>query len=173
MTEETLQHDPRTKQQIKDMLYNTLYAPVQEQFRKRLEALIYRNTMLMGSAHKSFVYKGVTYTCDFTPPPRRMTRLHPQLKDEIEEYIRDVKHLNDTELPYVLGFINQVLNSSNDLCDYLRILPEPLHDSIKKLISTCPCRAQKLTEDTVHSLQERNEEIINLIKERMVLNLLI
>lgn len=173
MIEEPLQHDPRIKQQIKDMLYNTLYAPVQEQFRKRLEALIYRNTVLMGASHKSFVYKGVTYSCDSTPPPRRKTRLHPQLKDEIEEYDRDVKHLNDTELPYVLGFINQVLNSSNDLCDYLRILPESLHDSIRKLIATYPCRAQKLTEDTVHSLQERNEEVIRLIKERMVLNLLL
>lgn len=173
MREEPLQHDPRTKQQIKDMLYNTLYAPIQEQFEKRLEALIYRNTMLMGASHKSFVYKGVTYSCDSTPPPRRMNRLHPQLKDDMEEYIRDVKHLNDTELPYVLGFINQVLNSSNDLCDYLRILPESLHDSIRRLIATCPCRAQHLSPDTVQTIQERNEEVISLIKERMVMNLLL
>lgn len=173
MIEETLQHDPRTKQQIKDMLYNSLYAPVQDQFKKRLDALIYRNALLMGASHKSFVYKGVTYSCDSLPPPRRLTRLHPQLKDEMDAYIQEVKHLNDTELPYVLGFINQVLNSSNDLCDYLRILPENLHDSLRKFSASFPYGSQRLSEEAVQILQEKNKNIINLIKERMVLNLLI
>ena len=59
---ETLQHDPRTKQQIKDMLYAFLYEPVQRQFKTRLDTLINRNTLISGASHHSLPTKGV-----FTP----------------------------------------------------------------------------------------------------------
>ena len=172
MTEETLQHDPRTKQQIKDMLLDSLYKPVRKHFNERLENLINRNVVLVGASHKSFVYKGKLYTCDSTPPPRRSIRLHPTLKDEVEKYLQELNHLNTTELPYVLGFITHVLNSSNDFCDYFRLFPEALHDPLRKLVSTCTCRAKKLSEDAVKSIKENNEKAIQIIKERMVLNLL-
>ena len=173
MTEEPLQHDPRTKSQIKDLIYNQLYAPVQAQFEKRLEAIIYQNTMLNGASHKSFLYKGVVYSCDSAPLPRRHNKLHTQLRGEMDNYIKEIKHLNETEVPYVMNFINQVLNSSNDLCDYLRVFPETLHASIRDLIATCSCRSTKLTEDQVESLKTNNENSISLLKERMVMNLLL
>ena len=171
--EEQLQHAPRTKQQIKDLLYAFLYAPVQQQFKHRLDALITRNTVIQGATHKSFIYKGIVYACDSSPVPRRMNRLAIQLVPDMDEYLADLKQLNDHELPYVLGFINQVLNASNDLHDCLRLLPQSVHQPIEKLIATCPRRAKHLTEEAVQDIQSKNHQSIALIKQRMVANLLI
>jgi hypothetical protein len=170
---EQLQHDPRTKQLIKDMLYDFLYVPVSNQFQRRLDVLIVKNTLLGGHSHKSFNYKGVLYSTDNGVPPRKANRLLPQLKPSMDEYLADLKQVNEQEVPFVIGFINQVLNSSNNLSDYLRILPESVHYPLEKLIARCPCRENKLNDDTVKQLREKNKASIDMMKARMVTNLII
>ena len=170
---EHLQHDPRTKQQIKDLLYTTLYEPVQQQFKKRIAAIVTKNCSLIGSSHESFVYKGEVYSNESSKPPMKMNRLTPVMRPMMDEYLKDLKELNDKELPYVLGFINQVLNASECLADYLRVLPEGLHQSLKKLIATCPCRETSLTEEKLNALQIKNYQPISMMKQRMVLNLIL
>lgn len=170
---ETLQYDPRTKQQIKDALYEHLYRPIEKQFKYRLDQIIVKNTVLGGYSHKSFMFKNVLYNCDTDALPRKMNRLAIALQPTMLEYLKDVRQLNEKELPYVLGFINQVLNSSNDLHDYLRLLPQSVHYPVQNLIDTCPCRGKKLSDETVALLQNKNQNPINLMKQRMVTNLLI
>lgn len=170
---EALQHDPRTKQQIKDALYEFLYAPIQKQLKHCLDTLIIKNTVLCKYTHRSFVYKGMFYSCDSAPTPRIMNRLHIQLQPAMNNYLKELQELNEKELPYVVGFINQVLNSSNDLHDYLRLLPDSVHHPITSLVSTCPCRAVKLPESLVVDLKSKNQTPINMMKQRMVANLLV
>ena len=170
---EVLQHDPRTKQQIKDMLYAFLYEPVQKQFKTRLDSLIKRNTVITGASHQSFSYKGNLYSNDSAPIPRKLNRLVPQLHADMDAYLADLKQLNDREVPYVTGFINQVLNASNDPHDYLRLLPSSAHQPIRALIDSCPYRTKKLTDEQVQEMQTRNQQSIDLVKKRMVTNLLI
>lgn len=170
---EVLQHDPRTKQQIKDLLYAFLYEPVQKQFKKRLITLVQRNTAITGVSHQSFTYRGNLYTIDTSPVPRKLTRLVPQLHPDMDAYLADLKQLNDKEVPYVMGFINQVLNASNDLHDYLRLLPASVHQPIQQLIDSCPCRTKHLSDEQVREMQAKNQQSIDLVKQRMVTNLLI
>ena len=170
---EQLQHDPRTKQLIKDTLYEFLYRPIENQFKNRLEVLIVRNTLLGGYSHKSFNYKGVLYSSDNGAPPRKSNRLMLQLKPAMDGYLFDLKQLNEKELPFVIGFINQVLNASNDLQDYLHIFPESIHQPLEKLIATCPCQAKQLSDEKIVELREKNQASINMMKARMVTNLLI
>ena len=170
---EQLQHDPRTKQVIKDTLYEFLYLPIEKQFKNRLEVLIVRNTLLGGYSHKSFNYKGVLYNCDNGPPPRKWNRLVPQLKPTMDEYLFELNQLNEKELPFVIGFINQVLNASNNLQDYLRIFPESIHQPLKKLITAWPYQTKQLTDEKIAELREKNQEPINMMKVRMATNLLI
>ena len=172
MTEQ-LPHDPRIKQQIKDVLYDILYTPIQKQFKQRLEQIIVRNAVLGGYDHMSFVYKGVLYNRDHNVLPRKMNRLVIQLQPAMNEYLKELKQLNEKELPYVLGYINQVLNSSNELHDYLRLLPPSVHPAIQGLINTCSCRGKRLPDETVALLQEKNLGAVQLMKNRMVTNLLI
>lgn len=170
---EQLQHDPRTKQQIKDVLYELLYTPIQKQFKQRLEQITVKNSVLGGYSHNSFMYKNVLYNCDTNVLPRKMNRLVIQLQPAMNEYLKELKQLNEKELPYVLGYINQVLNSSNELHDYLRLLPPSVHRPIEGLVNTCPCRGKKLPDETVALLQEKNLGSVQLMKNRMVTNLLI
>lgn len=170
---ESLQHDPRTKQQIKDVLYELLYRPIQKQLEGRLNQIIIKNTVQGSHTHKSFIYRNEIYNVDTAPLPRKMNRLLPQLQPEMDAYLRELKELNNSELPYVLGFINRVLNSSNELHDYLRVFPETIHGPIQHLINTCPCRARKLTEEQVNDLKANNQQAIDLLRQRMVINLLI
>ena len=170
---EVLQHDPRTKSQIKDMLCNFLYEPVRKQFKHRLDTLISRNTAIIGASHQSFTYRGNLYNNDPAPVPRKLNRLVPQLVPEMESYLADLNLVNSKEMPYVVGFINQVLNASNDLHDYLRILPASLHPPIQNLIATCPFRTKRLSDDEVQEMQTKNQQSIDLVKQRMVTNLLI
>lgn len=173
--DEILQHDPRTKQQIKDLLYNFLYSPIQKQFKVRLDALIVKNTVLLGASHNSFMYKSVLYSCDNNRPPRKVNRLVPQLYPLMDEYIKDITVLNERELPFVIGFINHVLNSSNDLHDYLRVFPSAIHRPIQAIIDSCPCPCQtnRLTDFDVECIQRKNQTSIDLMKSRMVMNLIL
>lgn len=168
-----VQHDPRTKQQIKNALYDYLYAPVQKQFKSRLDTLAVRNTLVGGYAHKSFIYKGTVYNCDLSALPRKMNRLMPQFIPLMDDYLQDLKALNDQELPFVLGFINQVLNSSEGMSDYLRLFPEAVHHPLVQLIESCPCKKVYLTEEKILQMRTKNQSSIQLMKQRMVANLLI
>lgn len=170
---ESLQHDPRTKQILKDTLYEFLYGPVQKQFQLRLNAIITKNSIMIGATHNSFIYKNVVYSCDAGTPPRKMNRLIQALQQPMDEYLNDLRELNNTELPYVLGFLTHVLNSSNDLQDYLRVLPSAIHKPIEEYINSCPCRAKHLSDFDVECIQQKNHISIELIKKRMVTNLLI
>ena len=170
---DNIQHDPRTKQQIKDLLYAYLYTPIDNQFKNWLNSIISRNTIDIKGTHRSFIYRGVVYSSEETQPPRKMNRLLEKYHPLMDEYLVALRNLNNNELPQVLGFITQVLNSSNDLQDYLRVFPESMHRPIQDLINSCPCGAKHLSEETILQLQEKNKLSIKLIKERLVTNLLI
>lgn len=171
--DESLQHDPRTKMQIKDAIYGFLYQPILKQFQRRLYEIIVKNCVLLNSSEQSFVYKGKNYCSVDHPLPRTMNRLSKQLYVHMDEYLHDLRQLNNYELPYVLGFIGQVLNASNHLPDYLKVLPPAVHQPVEKLIHSCPCRSVRLTEAGILELQKNNKVPIDLIKQRMVTNLLI
>ncbi len=171
--DEQLQHDPRSKSQVKDALYYFLYTPVLKQFENQLENLIIKNTIAIGGSHKSFWYKDKLYTCDTATPPRKLNRLAPQFKAEMDTYLTEIEQLNSYELPRVLGFITKVLNTSNSLTDYLEVLPTAVHRPLQQLIATCPCRTKSLSPDSVKELQDSNQVAIALLKQRLVTNMLI
>lgn len=170
---ETVQHDPRTKELIKQAIYDHLYNPVSQQFAARLEALVIQNTVLGQYTHKSFHYKGELYNCDSTPAPIRRNRLQPQLRPQMDKYLDDIAAINRQEVPYVLGYITRVLNASNHFGDYLRTFPDCLHTPIHKLIAACPCHTTNIPDQKIAEINKESEFSIKLIKQRMVTNLLI
>lgn len=168
----SIQHDPRTKQQMKDALYAHLYDPVNKALTRKLEAIATRNCVLQKVSHKSFAFKGEMYVIDPPPLPRIATRLAPELTTRMQDYLEEVGRVNVREMPYVMGFITQVLNSSNHFEDYLRVFPQSMHQPIHRFMQSCPCYSTRMSDAEVHGIQEKNELSINLIKQRMTTNLL-
>ena len=168
-----LKYDPRTKMQVKDLLYQSLYEPLDRHFKKRINEIIAKNSTLINSTHRSFIYRGELYTLETTKPPVRFNRLVAELRPTMEEYLSDIKQLNDHELPYVLNYFNQVLNTSDSLQDYLSILPEHMHPPLKKLMESCPCRVCTLSSDKAKALNTQNQISLNLMSLRRARNLLL
>lgn len=168
-----LQHDPKTRSQIKDALWDMMYGPVKAYYKTLLDGWIARNTTLQNLAHASFIYRSVIYKNDIRTLPKKQNRLDESLHQEMDSYLAEVKKFNDTEVPSVLGLIDQVLNTGNSLPDYLRLLPEAVHSPLNHLISTCPCKTLKLTDQEVTQFQEKNKSPLTLMKQRMITNMII
>lgn len=165
-------HDSLTKQRVKDALYSHLYQSVRLQFDKRLEAIIIQNARTLSNSNLSFIYQGEVYVCEGERLPRRLNPLVPTLHPAMNEYLQDLKEINQ-EVSSVLGFVDQMLNASNNLQDYLRVLPTAVHEPIQRLIDACPCRTNKLTNPEMQALKSRNPGYAEMINRRMTANLLI
>lgn len=171
---EALQYDPATKQRIKDAIFDSLYGPVHASFDAALRKIVQRNTAISKSTHNSMYYRGKIYNFESTPPPAQfINECHPSLRKEMDEHLNEVKRLNDFEIPYVVGFITRVLNSTHSLQDYLRIFPESVHEAILNLALECPCKNPHLPNDDIIDIQKKFQPSIELMKERMVRNLII
>lgn len=170
-----LDHDPMTKQRLKHALYHFLYTPVEQQFAVRLKTIVDKNCMTGGFSHRSFVYRGVLYNVDTSnfPGGVKRNRLVPSLHGEMNEYIKDKYKIRDEEMPLIMGFLNTVLNSSNAVVDYLKLLPEAVHKPIRDLAHICPSCPEQLTAAQVEDITNRSKLSIMLLRERMVRNLLI
>ena len=164
-----LQNDPRTKQMIKDMLYSHIYDPVEYRLHEKLKLIMGKNRLLNHHDMDYFSYKAKVYSLDGTLI-RSAPKLDPSLYGEMQEYLKELNELNRVEIPYVLNFINQALNASNDLRDYLKILPECLHKPIQELIDAHECRTERLTAEEVGAFKERNAQSILMVKKRLMLN---
>lgn len=163
--------DARIKVQIKDALYEFLYAPVKRHYTSRLNHIIIRNTVINKNAEKTFHYRGVQYHCeDGVHPPRKWNKLHPDLKMDMDEYLKEMNQIYNNEVPLVVGCITQILNSSNCLADYLRVLPDSAHAALREFTSE---GLTQLSDERVEQLQKQHKTSIDLMKARMVTNLLL
>lgn len=170
---EQLVPDVRVKAQIKDSLIEFLYTPVERDFKRRLDTIIVRNTILGGYAEKTFHYKGQQYHCeDGRLPPRAWNKLDPSLRADMDEYLRDVKQIDEREMPFVSGYIVKVLNSSNAFGDYLKLIPDSAHQPLRAFMQACPCQTKTLSDARIEELLEQNKNTIAMMKTRMVTNLL-
>lgn len=169
-----LSYDAKSKKLIKDGLYELLYMPVKRHYNATLQTIIDRNCAITGNDHPSFIYRGEIFQLNVNRPlPRKLNRLHPSLRPEMDDYMDEVQRLNNEELPYVLGYINNVLNSSDSLQDYFEAFPESVHKPIMNLLSTCGCREHRMTQEEIEEVQKKNTKAIELMKQRMVLNLIL
>lgn len=169
-----IHHNPRTKQNIKNLLHSHLYSPVNRKLHKQLSTIIMKNSNTLGSSYSSFMYRNEVYQVDEKERvPRKMNRLLPELRPAMDEYLTDFNQLNTVEIPYVVGFINQVLNASDNPKDYLKVLPETMHRPLQEAISVDAYPEGNLSDAAVENLIHRNQKSIELMKTRLVRNLIL
>lgn len=140
----------------------------------RLKKIIARNSDLHKTNNGCFWYRGQIFKTDpKLVPPRKIDPLHDSLKPEMDQYLTDLDHLEEYELPHVHNFLNQMLNATASFQDYYAILPESMHQPLISLANTDPCVVHHLDSETIQSIQEKNTHPIELLKQRMVKNLLL
>lgn len=171
---EELVYDPRTKQLIKDRIYSHLYAPVKRDYEQRLESIILKNSQYHGNGQRWMSFRGTDYSLkEAGPQPLPTNRCHPELKGVMQEYVDELSQLINEEVPYVLGFITHTLNTSNSPQDYLRVFPQSVHQPIQSLVDTYGYQHEHLSDEKVDELIRKHEKTIEMVKKRMVLNLLL
>lgn len=171
MTVQYVPNDPTSKQHIETTLCNFLYGPHWQRLNDILVGLITRNSVIQRNSHRSFTYKGDDYSLDALPLPRPRHRLDPSLEDTMKDYLRKKEEISSDEFNYVFGFIKQGLNTSDQLADYYRVFPEVLHKPLQQFYDFDS--KAKLPEDFVLQFHAKNEKVISLIKQRVLLNLVI
>mgnify|MGYP006423515579 CR=1 FL=1 len=170
----SLSHDPRCKQVIKEEILSFIYEPVKKNYINRLIKIIARNDDIHKTNQGCFRYRGEIYKREKDIVlPRKINSLHDSLKGEMDQYIADLEHLNSHEFPYVSNFVNQMLNATNSFQDYYAILPESMHQPLINLAKTCPCVVHHLDHNSIQNIRIQNTHSIELLKERLVKNLLL
>lgn len=155
---------------IRARINNLLYFPVEQDLKKRLKTIAEQNCRLLGVSHLSFSYKGVVFNTEHTLPPRYSTRLHSSLYGAMSEYLHEKEQIDTYETPLVLGGINHLLNSTNNIEDVLVVLPVSLHSDLG--VCFRDTTKARLSQEELEKLKETLKPAITLMKERMALNLL-
>ena len=155
---------------IRARINDSLYLPVAQDLKKQLKAIAEQNCRLLGVSHLSFSYKGVVFYTEHTLPPRYSPRLHSSLYGAMSEYLHESGQINAYEKPIVLGGINHLLNSTNNIEDVLVVLPSSLHSDLE--VCSRDTTKARLNQKKLEKLKETLKPAITLMKERMALNLL-
>lgn len=170
----TVAYDPRTKKRIRQELTDELYGPINAELKRELNQIIRKNSIECGNAQQCFKYKGEIYSEDSLKLiPRPVNWLKPSFYTEMESYLDEKKTLEQDELPYVMGYINQVLNSSDSFQDYYKLFPESIHHVLKRIQEQCPCRRDTLKTEQIDRIQRQNIHSVNLMRKRITTNMLL
>lgn len=169
--------DPRIKQAIKQALQGHLYAPVNRRAAETLRSIIVSNTTAARYTHESFNYKGQYYSFERARLRFNNQRLVPELHLSMDEYLAEKQHLEYTEVPYVVGFFNKMLNASNSVEDYKLILPDYMHAAIDndmtvQLNSVVLAYPRELTDEQIAKFQLDHHDLLMKLKTRKVLDLI-
>jgi len=88
----------------------------------------------------------------------------------MSEYLHEKEQIDTYEAPIVLGGINHLLNSTNNIEDVLVVLPTSLHSDLG--VCFRDTTKARLNQEELEKLKETLKPAITLMKERMALNLL-
>jgi hypothetical protein len=169
----SVSYDARTKKRIKEALYDALYGQVNKEQFNTLVQIIRKNSIKCQNSQHCFKYKGILHSSDPKKlVPRPVNWLHTSFFNEMELYLDEKKTLERDEIPHVMGFVVQVLNSSDSFKDYFKLLPESLHPILIRIRDQCPCRNDYLDEKQIERIQAQNISAVNLLRRRVTINLL-
>lgn len=159
------------KQDILKSVFAFIYDKAQERSKSRLEAIITKNTAIIGSGDLVLFYKGEHHSCrNAKRTVRKTNSLVPALKPFMEEWLIEREALK-TESSLVTAFLASGLNISNNVSDYPRIFPDCLHTALQPFLSH-PNHSEPISDASIRAFQESNHRAISLIKQRLMLNVI-
>ena len=167
--------EPKAKMMLRDGILSALYEPYSNFMQKELHKIIESNSKWLHSPLMHFLYRGeLFYMGSPSDLPRQKNRIHPDMEEKMKVYLEEAHSFN-LEKEQVHGFIVQVLNLSDVFEDYLKVLPECIHEACIKSYENCWKGLTFVAADSkdIEHLLRSNQKAINTIKERVALNLII
>lgn len=162
---------PELKRWIMFSIMDILFSKQDKGYIRRRNEFIKRNAAIYNQTYPIFKYKGEQYSLRVVPSI--MTgELHPSLHQEFDAFLEEFIKLRDEEREPVRNYINQVLNISNNLSDYLKLLPEVVHDPIREAISDDSLNGKGASDKEIKDLLDKNQHIFDLIHMRVMTNLI-
>lgn len=168
-------NQPTFKKETLKALMAFLYKDQREKQKEKLKAIINKNTAMLSSSHRSFLYKNELYVYDDKERiPRIKNKLQKPLIPDMEEWLAEVDALEAEEAFYVESFLIRVLNVSSDVEDHLALLPNTLHRPYKEKWSlTYTLPDTKLSPEFVAKFTQEHQKQVEVLNKRLMLNMLL
>ncbi len=155
---------PHLKQEVRSAILAHIYFPAHQRLEKRVEEIITKNTAMIGSGDLVISYKGENYSCiGARRTERKINRLLPVLRPYMDEWLNDKELLVD-ENQIVSNYLATVLNASNNVSDYFRLLPDCVHPALQPYAQQ-PNVQPPLSDEQVQAIQAKNQKAMSMIRK--------
>lgn len=158
---------------VMQLLESVIYTPLETQSQKELEEIAIAHSTAKNQQITYFDYKGERYQFNFIKGQRcLLSTLLAPLQPRMDVWLKHKKEVLDTEKVYVMGLFRKVLNSSESIQDYKRLLPECTHAVLNEARVTYYDLPPTLSDEFVKQFWIENEASITQLKTRMMFNIL-
>lgn len=169
-----MNRDPLFHKKLLDALMNALFTKPKIMMSGQLMTLVTKNSALFNSTHRGFIYKTTYYGEPLRPPVRmaQISPLHASLVPEFQEWQNKRALLCANEDTYVRGYFQAVLLRARTESDFMRLLPDSLHNLLRHFREHFLPESEAMTDEQVIEFGQKNQQYLNMVKQQLALNLL-
>lgn len=166
---------PKAKTNLQTAMMFFIFDPFMQYWNRRVDKIIEKHVLLCSSTQYGFSYKGEDFTGSSTQllrPP--VQRLHKSLAIEMDDLLRERETVTLYEEPLVKSVLCALMNLSNNPWDYFQLLPKELHPAWEHFKTKIPTGYEsEITDSVISAFQTKHEAAFDVIRVRMVTNLIL
>ena len=166
---------PRAKTNLQTAMMQFIFDPFMKYWNRRVDKIIEKHVLLCSSTQYGFSYKGEDFTGSnkrlLHPPIQRLDR---SLYSDMDALLREREVIILYEQPLVNSVLCALMNLSNNPWDYFQILPKELHPAWEHFKTNMPTSYEsEVTDSIISAFQTKHEAVFDVVRIRMVTNLIL
>lgn len=166
---------PKAKTNLQTTMMEFIFNPFMCYWNRRVDKIIERHVLLCSSTQYGFSYKGENFTGSskqLLRPP--VQRLHKSLYSDMDDLLRERETVTLYEEPLIKSVLCALMNLSNNPWDYFQLLPKELHLAWEHFKTKMPTGYEsEITDSIISAFQTKHEAAFNVVRIRMVTNLIL
>lgn len=166
---------PRAKTNLQTAMMSFIFDPFMKYWNRKVDKIIEKHVMLCSSTQYGFSYKGEDFTGSnkrlLHPPIQRLDR---SLYSDMDALLREREVIILYEQPLVNSVLCALMNLSNNPWDYFQMLPKELHPAWTHFKANMPTGYEsEITDNIISAFQTKHEAAFDVVRIRMVTNLIL
>ncbi len=166
---------PRAKTNLQTAMMQFIFDPFMKYWNRKVDKIIEKHVLLCSSTQYGFSYKGEDFTGSnkrlLHPPIQRLDR---SLYSDMDALLREREVIILYEQPLVNSVLCALMNLSNNPWDYFQILPKELHPAWEHFKTNMPTGYEsEITDSSISAFQTKHEAAFDVVRIRMVTNLIL